>query len=169
MTIYGFNLSLDEQELWAIKEAMEFYLTSEATELRKNNPHLVKYAASIKLHELLASGKLYSGMQLISTNSFGKNALQVSTTSASEESLFTTVIKQLRSNPQLLSLVEMPIKDMFIEHPTLNQLILDSIVECLNNTDAKIKFDSKNLLEDDKARNLFCDQISLQLYKELAY
>lgn len=70
MTTYGFNLSLDEQELWAIKEAMEFYLTSEATELRKNNPHLVKYAASIKLNELLSSGKLYSGVQLLSTNNF---------------------------------------------------------------------------------------------------
>ena len=71
MTTYGFKLDLDEQELWAIKEAMEFYLTSEATELRKKNPHLVRYAATIKLNELLTSGKLYSGVQLLSTNSFG--------------------------------------------------------------------------------------------------
>lgn len=169
MTTYGFNLSLDEQELWAIKEAMEFYLTSEATELRKNNPHLVKYAASIKLNELLSSGKLYSGAELLSTNSFGKNSLHVSSTSASEETLFTTVINQLRINPQLLSLVEIPIKDMFIEHPTLNQLILDCIVDCLNNTNARIKFECNNLLEDEKARNLFCNQISLQLYNELTY
>ncbi len=77
MTTYGFNLSLDEQELWAIKEAIEFYLTSEATELRKNNPHLVKYAASIKLNELLSSGKLYSGVQLLSTNNFGNSERKI--------------------------------------------------------------------------------------------
>lgn len=169
MTTYGFNLSLDEQELWAIKEAMEFYLTHEATELRKNNPHLVKYAASIKLNELLSSGKLYSGVELLSTNSFVQLSHQNPSSSLGEETLFATVINQLKSNPQLLSLVEIPIKDMFIEHPTLNQLILDCIVDCLNNTNARIKFDSKNLLEDEKARNLFCNQISLQLYNELAY
>lgn len=164
MTTYGFNLSLDEQELWAIKEAMEFYLTSEATELRKNNPHLVKYAASIKLNELLSSGKLYSGVELLSTNSFGQLSHQNPSSSLGEETLFTTVINKLKSNPQLLSLAEMPVKDMFIEHPTLNQLILDCIVDCLNNTNARIKFDSKNLLEDEKARELFCSQIRLHLY-----
>lgn len=165
MTTYGFNLSLDEQELWAIKEAMEFYLTSEATELRKNNPHLVKYAASIKLNELLSSGKLYSGVQLLSTNSFGKTALQASATSANDETLFTTVINLLRRNPQLLSLVEMPIEDMFIEHPALNQLILDCLIDCFNKSNESIEIECKNLLDDEAAKALFCTKIRKELYR----
>ncbi len=71
MTTSRFNLSLDEQEFWAVKEAMEFYISSEAKELRKKNPYLVKYAADIKLNELLSSGKLYKDMQLHSSNNFG--------------------------------------------------------------------------------------------------
>ena len=104
MTTYGFNLRLDEQELWAIKEAMEFYLSTEAKELRKKNPHLVKFAADIKLHELLSSGKLYKGMQTNSSNNFVHLSRQLSSSVAEEESLFTIVIQQLESNPKLLSL-----------------------------------------------------------------
>lgn len=63
MTTYGFNLSLDEQEFWAIKEAMEFYLTSEAVELRKKNPHLAKYAAEINLRKMLSTGRLYQDVR----------------------------------------------------------------------------------------------------------
>jgi hypothetical protein len=33
MTTYHFDLSLDEQEFWAIEEAMKFYLTPEAKKL----------------------------------------------------------------------------------------------------------------------------------------
>lgn len=71
MTTYGYKFSLDEQEFWAIKEAVEFYLSTEAKELRRKNPNLVKYAADIKLNELLSSGKLYKDMQLHSSNNFG--------------------------------------------------------------------------------------------------
>jgi hypothetical protein len=74
MTTYGFNLNLNEQEFWAIKEAIEFYMTSEASELRSKNPHLVKYAASIKLKELLSNGKLYQDVELHSSNNFGQSA-----------------------------------------------------------------------------------------------
>ena len=74
MTTYGFNLGLNEQEFWAIKEAIEFYMTSEAAELRSKNPHLVKYAAAIKLNELLSNGKLYQGVELHSSNNFGESA-----------------------------------------------------------------------------------------------
>ena len=70
MTTYGFNLSLDEQEFSAIKEAIDFYLTSEAEELRKANPYLVKYAAEIRLKELLSSGKLYESIEMLSRNNF---------------------------------------------------------------------------------------------------
>jgi len=168
MTTYGFNLSLDEQELWAIKEAMEFYLTTEATEVRKNNPHLVKYAASIKLNELLSSGKLYSGVQLNSSNNFGQHSRQNLSSSLSEDSLFAIVIKQLKNNPKLLALAGTPIVDMFTEHPTLNQLIHDCIIDCLNNPNVEISVECKHLLEDEKARELFCRQISLQLYDALS-
>ena len=70
MTTYGFNLNLNEQEFWAIKEAIEFYLTSEAAELRKASPYLVKYAAEITLKEMLSSGKLYESMEMLSQNNF---------------------------------------------------------------------------------------------------
>ena len=155
MTTYGFNLSLDEQELWAIKEAMEFYLTHEATELRKNNPQLVKYAASIKLNELLSSGKLYSGVQLLSTNSFGQLSRQNLSSSLSEDNLFAIVIQQLKNNPQLLALADTPIVDMFTEHPTLNQLIHDCIVDCLHNPNVEINAECKHLLEHEQEREFY--------------
>jgi len=76
MTTYGFNLNLNEQEFWAIKEAIEFYMTSEAAELRSKNPHLVKYAAAIKLTELLSNGKLYQDVDAESWNNFQEVAAQ---------------------------------------------------------------------------------------------
>jgi hypothetical protein len=76
MTTYGFNLNLNEQEFWAIKEAIEFYMTSEAADLRSKNPHLVKYAAAIKLKELLANGKLYEDVDTQSWNNFQEVAAQ---------------------------------------------------------------------------------------------
>ena len=76
MTTYGFNLNLNEQEFWAIKEAIEFYMTSEAGELRSKNPHLVKYAAAIKLNELLSNGKLYQDVDTQSWNNFQEVAAQ---------------------------------------------------------------------------------------------
>ena len=74
MTTYGFNLTINEQEFWAIKEAIEFYMTSEAADLRSKNPHLVKYAAAIKLKELLSNGKLYEDVESRSSNNFGQSA-----------------------------------------------------------------------------------------------
>ena len=76
MTTYDFNLRFEEQELWAIKEAIEFYLSAEATELRKKNPHLVKYAADIKLKGILSSGKLYKDVETRSSNNFGQLSRQ---------------------------------------------------------------------------------------------
>lgn len=72
MTTYAFNLTLDEQEFWAIKEAIEFYLTSEAADLRKDHPHLVKYAAEVKLKAILSSGRLYERVETLSQNNFRK-------------------------------------------------------------------------------------------------
>ncbi len=165
MTTYGFNLSLDEQELWAIKEAMEFYITSEATELRKNNPHLVKYYADIKLKELLSGVKLYKDMQLHSSNNFGHLSRQLSPSVTDEERLFTIVIQQLISNPKLLSLAGTPIRDMFLENPTLSKFIHDCIIDCLDNQNPRIRVACKQLLEDDVARELFCSQIGKELYR----
>ena len=76
MTTYGFNLNLNEREFWAIKEAIEFYMTSEAGELRSKNTHFVKYAAAIKLNELLSNGKLYQDFETQSWNNFQEVAAQ---------------------------------------------------------------------------------------------
>lgn len=165
MTTYSFNLTLDEQELWAIKEAMEFFITTEATELRKKNPHLVKFAADSKLHELLSSGKLYKGIQTNSTNNFGHLSRQHSPSVDDEESLFTIIIQQLKSNPKLLSLAGTPIRDMFLENPTLHKFIRDCIIDCLDNQNQRIRVECKNLLEDDVAKELFCSQIGKELYR----
>jgi len=70
MTTYRFELSLSEQEFWAIEEAMKFYLTDEATELRKAKPELTRYLGERFLRELLASGNLHAGAVLTSTSSF---------------------------------------------------------------------------------------------------
>ena len=165
MTTYGFNLRLDEQEFWAIKEAMEFYLSTEAKELRYKNPHLVKFAADIKLHELLSSGKLYKEMQTNSSNNFVHLSRQLSSSVAEEESLFTIVIQQLESNPKLLSLAGTPIRDLFLENPALSKFIRDCIIDCLDNQIPRIRVECKNLLEDDVARELFCSQIGKELYR----
>ena len=164
MTTYGFNLTLDEQEFWAIKEAMEFFITTEATELRKKNPHLVKFAADIKLHELLSSGRLYKEMQTNSSNSFVYLSRQLSPSVSDEGSLFEIVMQQLKSNTALLSLVETPIRDMFLESPKLNELIHNCIIDCLDNQNTSIRIESKHLLEDAVARELFCSQIGKELY-----
>jgi hypothetical protein len=72
MTTYGFTVSLDEQEVAAIKEAIEFYLTDEAKELRKKSPKLVRFFAEIKLSEILATKKLYENAEFLSSNTFFK-------------------------------------------------------------------------------------------------
>jgi hypothetical protein len=167
VTKYGFYLSLNEQEFWAIKEAMEFYLSAEAKELRKKNLYLVKYAADIKLNELLSSGNLYKDMQLRSSNNFGQISSQNLSTADDKESLFTIVIQQLRSNPKLLSLTETPIRDMFLESSTISDLIRNCIIDCLDNPNASISAECKHLLADDVDREVFCKSISTQLYDEL--
>ena len=165
MTTYDFNLNLDEQELWAIKEAMEFYLSTEAKELRKKNPYLVKYAADIKLNELLSSGKLFKEMQLRSSNNFGQISRQHLSNANEEESLFTIVIELLKSNPKVLALTETPIRDMFLDSPTISELIRNCIIDCLDNPNASIGVECKHLLENDVARKLFCSQIGKALYR----
>ena len=164
MTTYSFNLSLDEQEFWAIKEAMEFYLSTEARELRKKNPHLVKYAADIKLNELLSNGKLYKGVETKSSNNFEHLSQQNLSGFLNKDSLFEIVVQELKSNSHLLALAETPIADMFVQHPKLSQLILNCIIECLENSNATINEQCKHLIENDVDRDLFCSQVGKKLY-----
>ena len=165
MTTYGFKLSLDEQEFWAIKEAMEFYITTEATELRNKQPHLVKYAASIKLKELLSSDKLYKDVQTISTNSFGHLSTQSYSSGADNENLFSVVVQQLKNNPHLLSLTDTPVRDMFLEHPTLSELIRTCMISHLGNPNKGIELECNHLLKDEAAMELFCSKIGKELYR----
>jgi hypothetical protein len=165
MTTYGFNLSLDEQEFWAIKEAMEFYITTEATELRNKNPQLVKYAASMKLKELLSSEKLYKEVQTISTNSFGHISNQNYSLADADISLLSVVVQQLKRNPHLLSLAETPIRDMFIEHPKLSELVRACLINCLNTPNQGIGLECNQLLKDEAAMELFCSRIGKELYR----
>lgn len=171
MTTYGFNLSLDEQEFWAIKEAMEFYLTSEAGELRMKNPHLVKYGAEINLRKMLSTCRLYQDVQPKSWNSFRQVAnLQLNISAevmtsklAIEELLFD----KLKRNSQLLSLAETPIGEQFINDPLLSQLMLDCILDGIENSNEKIKFECQELLENYEARNFVFRQTASKLYFSL--
>jgi hypothetical protein len=171
MTTYGFNLSLDEQEFWAIKEAMEFYLTSEAAELRKKNPHLVKYAAEINLRKMLSAGRLYQDVQLQSWNSFQqvtKPDFSISVDGmksnlALEELLFD----QLESESQLLSLAETPVCEQFINDPLVSQLMLDCILDGIQNANMRIRLECRELIENCEARNMLFRKVALKLYISL--
>jgi len=168
MTTYGFNLSLDEQEFWAIKEAMEFYLTSEAAELRKKNPHLVKYAAEINLRKMLSTGRLYQDVQPQSWNSFQqvtKPEFNISRDGVkSNLALEELIFDKLESKSQLLSLAETPVCEQFVNDPLVSQLMLDCILDGLENSNEKIQFECRDLLEKHEARDLFFRQTATKLY-----
>ncbi len=70
MTTYSFTVELTEQEMWSVEQALKFYLTPEATQLRKVHPELDKYSASIHAREILATKKLCSQPEMTSTSSF---------------------------------------------------------------------------------------------------
>lgn len=171
MTTYGFNLSLDEQEFWAIKEAMEFYLTSEAAELRKKNPHLVKYAAEINLRKMLSTGRLYQDVQPQSWNSFRQvtnsqfniAGVDMKPKLAVEELIWA----KLSGNSQLLSLAETPVCEQFINDPLVSQLMLDCILDGIENSNEEIQSECLELIEKYEARNLFFEQIASRLYFSL--
>lgn len=70
MTTYSFTVELSEQELWSVEEALKFYLSPEAIQLRIDNPELVTYASEGHIHKILDSNKLYGQPELNSTSSF---------------------------------------------------------------------------------------------------
>jgi hypothetical protein len=168
MTTYAFNLSLDEQEFWAIKEAMKFYLTSEAAELRMKNPHLVEYAADINLRKMLSTGRIYQDVQPKSWNSFRRASNPKVSFSGKDVNAKATleevVLENLESNTQLASLAKTPISEVFINAPLVSQLILDCIIGGLENSDEKTQLECVQLLGNNKARNFFIWQTALKLH-----
>lgn len=168
MTTYGFNLSLDEQEFWAIKEAMEFYLTSEALELRKKNPHLARYAAEINLRKMLSTGRLYQDVQPQSSNSFRQVAnsqFNISEVDIKPRLALEQLIwGKLSGNSQLLSLAETPVCEQFINDPIVSHLMLDCILDGIENLNEEIQSDCRELIEKYEARNLFFKQMASKLY-----
>lgn len=70
MTTYSFTVELSEQELWSVEEALKFYISSKATQLRIDNPDLVTYASEGHIHKILDSNKLYCQPEMNSTSSF---------------------------------------------------------------------------------------------------
>jgi len=56
--------------LWSVEEALKFYVTPEATQLRIDRPELVKYSGVGHIHKILDSKKLYGQSELTSTSSF---------------------------------------------------------------------------------------------------
>jgi hypothetical protein len=70
MTTYSFTVDLTEQEMWSVEQALKFYLTPEATQLRMDHPELDKYSATFHAREILATKKLYGQPQMTSSSSF---------------------------------------------------------------------------------------------------
>ena len=70
MTTYSFTVELSEQELWSVEEALKFYLSPEAIQLRIDHPELVKYSGVGHIQRILDSKKLYCQPELNSTSSF---------------------------------------------------------------------------------------------------
>lgn len=171
MTTYSFNLDLEEQEFWAIKEAIDFYLTDEAIDLRKKQPHLVKYAADVRLKKLLATGKLYEKIETISTNNFreiSENDFFKSKNQVSfQPTLFDLVFEQLRSDPQLLESARSPSLEMFLNDPLLSQLVLNALLDLLEKSQEFVKNECQNLLLSNDGREFFCRVLGAQLFKEL--
>ncbi len=70
MTTYRFAVELSEQELWSVEEALKFYVTPEATQLRIDRPELMKYSGVGHIQRILDSERLYGQPDLTSTSSF---------------------------------------------------------------------------------------------------
>lgn len=70
MTTYSFTVELSEQELWSVEEALKFYISPQATQLRIDHPELVKYSGVGHIQKILDSKKLYVQPELTSTSSF---------------------------------------------------------------------------------------------------
>ena len=70
MTTYSFTVELSEQELWSVEEALKFYVTPEAIQLRIDHPELVKYSGVGHIQRILDIKKLYGQPELNSTSSF---------------------------------------------------------------------------------------------------
>jgi hypothetical protein len=70
MTTYSFTVELSEQEMWSVEEALKFYISPQASQLRIDHPELVKYSGVAHIHKILDSKKLYGQPELTSTSSF---------------------------------------------------------------------------------------------------
>lgn len=71
MTTYASDVSLTEQELWALEAAVEFYLHPKSQQLREENQELVNWflAAEPVLKKMHETKKLREGLHMASTYS----------------------------------------------------------------------------------------------------
>ena len=175
MTTYHFDLSLNEQEFWAIEEAMKFYLTAEAQQLRKEKPELTRYAAEWKLREIFQSGKLYEGRSMASTSSFVAGSSYRALVSVVPEvdtnlkvALTGELNKRMTANESIVNSAMTPIQNQFMNDPAVFGYFLDSIIEILSSsTDADLKLLAKHLLDDEHDRAEFFTLFGTNLYREI--
>lgn len=71
MTTYSSDVSLTEQELWALEAAIDFYLHPKSKQLRDDNPELINWflAAESVLMKMHETQRLREGLQMSSTYS----------------------------------------------------------------------------------------------------
>lgn len=171
MTTYGFSLHLDEQEFFAIKEAIDFFLTAEAAELRKTHNHLTKYAAEIRLRELIDSGKLYQAVEQHSGNNFGQlvseNAIKLPDLVNLDSIILAIVFEKLKSSVELSEMAEAASIENFFNNPIVSHLILGCILNNLENLSAKLKFECLHWLQDESSRAEMIEMIGKNIYDYL--
>lgn len=175
MTTYRFDLSLNEQEFWAIEEAMKFYLTPEAQALRKEKPELTRYAAEWKLREIFQSGKLYEGRSVASTSSFVAGSSYRALVSVVPEvetnlkvALTGELNKRMMANADIINNAMATIQNQFMNDPAVTGYFVDSLIEILSSPkDGDMKLLASHLLEDEHDRAEFFTLFGTNLYREI--
>lgn len=175
MTTYHFDLSLNEQEFWAIEEAMKFYLTPEAQKLREEKPELTRYAAEWKLKELLQNGKLYEGRSMSSTSSFVVGSSYLALVSVVPEaatnlkiSLTAELDKRMMANADIINNAMATIQNQFMNDPAVTGYFLDSLIEILSSPkEDDMKLLASHLLNHELEREKFFTLFGANLYRNI--
>lgn len=172
MTTYRFEVSLSEQEYWAIEEAMRFYLTEEAKEIRKAKPELTRYVGENTLRGLLASKKLQAGAVLNSTSSFVlgsmTDAKDLGYASPAGRFLLTRkILEKLTQDDDVKAEASSPSQPQFLHSPTLENAVLNCVLDAISEENLQVNETAKQLIGDAGLRMEFTTFIGKKLYRAI--
>lgn len=172
MTTYRFDVSLSEQEYWAIEEAMRFYLTEEAKELRKAKPELTRFAGENTLRGLLATKKLQAGAVLNSTSSFVlgsmTDAIDLGYASPAGRFLLARkILEKLTHDEDVKAEASSPSQSQFLHSPTLENAVLNCVLDAISEETLPVNETAKQLIGDAGLRMEFTTYIGKKLYRAI--